>query len=87
MRANPTTIKQIASADNAIFEVKFFDPLLSKKGQGVQVKSFVTREGAERFAQDKRLYARRQADDAGASYHGYLSNADEHLQDDGCGDY
>ncbi len=29
----------------------------------------------------------RQADDARASYHGYLSNADEHLQDDGCGDY
>lgn len=40
------------------FLVRYYDPKLSRKGQGVQARDFTTREEAERFAQGRRLYAR-----------------------------
>ena len=41
------------------FFVRYFDAILSRKGQGVQARSFDTREEAEAFAAKNVLYGRR----------------------------
>lgn len=40
------------------FQVRYYDARKSRKGQGVQVMQFATREAAEDFASKNKLYAK-----------------------------
>lgn len=40
-----------------VYLVKYYDAKLSKKGRGVQVRSFTDRQEAEKFAAENRIYA------------------------------
>lgn len=49
--ANPTT-------ETALFKVRYFDAKASKRGQGVQTRTFTDRAKADLFAAGRTLYAR-----------------------------
>ena len=40
------------------FKVRYYDAVMSRKGQGVQVRTFTDRGEAEKFAAANKLYAR-----------------------------
>jgi hypothetical protein len=45
-------------SEPARFRVRYYDRALSHKGKGVQVRGFVDREAAEKFAAENQLYSR-----------------------------
>lgn len=50
-------VEQVIGSVSPRFVVKFFEPSASRKGSGVQVRTFVNRKDADDFASGKRLYA------------------------------
>jgi hypothetical protein len=47
----------VTITEPSTFVVKYYDAKLSKKGQGVQFRRFTTRDAAENFAAQNRIYA------------------------------